>query len=43
MQLAWRTPPDQRTEGQRLNVVQIEDTLKLGSLRNLVQEEHVVG
>jgi hypothetical protein len=42
MQVAWRTPPDQRTEGQRLNVVQIEDTLKLGSLRNLVQEEHVV-
>ena len=24
MQVAWRTPPDQRTEGQRLNVVQIE-------------------
>ena len=42
MQLAWRTAPEQRTEGQRLNVVQIEDTLKLGSLRNLVQEEHVV-
>lgn len=42
MQIAWRTPPDQRTEGQRLNVVQIEDTLKLGSLRNLVQEADVV-
>ena len=42
MQLAWQTPRRQRTEGQRLNVVQIEDTLKLGSLRNLVQEEHVV-
>lgn len=42
MQLAWRTPPGERTEGQRLNVIQIEDTLKLGSLRKLVQEEHVV-
>jgi mono/diheme cytochrome c family protein len=42
LQTAWQTPPDQRTEGQRLNVVQIEDTLKVGSLRNLVHEEHVV-
>jgi len=42
MQIAWKTPPDERTEGQRLNVVQIEKTLELGSLRNLVQEEHVV-
>jgi hypothetical protein len=42
MQLAWQTPPGKRTEGQRLNVIQIEDTLKLGSLRKLVQEEHVV-
>jgi len=42
MQIAWRTPPAERTEGQRLTVVQIEDTLKLGSLRNLVQEADVV-
>jgi mono/diheme cytochrome c family protein len=42
MQVAWRTPAGKRTEGQRLNVVQIEDTLKLGSLRNLVHEAHVV-
>ena len=42
LQIAWRTPAAERTEGQRLNVVQIEDTLSLGSLRKLVQEEHVV-
>jgi len=42
LQLAWKAPPEQRTEGQRLNVVQIEETLMVGSLRNLVLEEHVV-
>jgi mono/diheme cytochrome c family protein len=42
LQIAWRTPAAERTEGQRLNVVQIEETLKVGSLRNLVQEDHVV-
>lgn len=42
LQIAWRTPPAERTEGQRLNVVQIEDTLRVGSLRNLVQEDHVL-
>ncbi|MGQ0733951.1 MAG: DUF1553 domain-containing protein [Acidobacteriota bacterium] len=42
LQIAWKTPPDKRTEGQRLNVTQIEDTLSLGSLRKLVLEEHVV-
>lgn len=42
LQIAWRTPEGERTEGQRLNVVQIEETLKVGSLRNLVQEDHVV-
>jgi mono/diheme cytochrome c family protein len=42
LRIAWQTPADQRTEGQRLNVVQIEDTLKVGSLRNLVHEAHVV-
>jgi mono/diheme cytochrome c family protein len=42
LQIAWHTPADKRTEGQRLNVVQIEDTLALGSLRNLVHEAHVV-
>ena len=29
MQLAWRTPADKRTEGQRLNARQIEGTLKI--------------
>ena len=29
MQLAWRTPANQRTEGQRLNARQIEKTLKI--------------
>ena len=29
MQLAWRTPADKRTEGQRLNARQIEKTLKI--------------
>jgi mono/diheme cytochrome c family protein len=42
LQVAWKTPPEKRTEGQRLNVVQIEETLMVGSLRNLVREEHVV-
>ncbi|MBM3814037.1 MAG: DUF1553 domain-containing protein [Acidimicrobiia bacterium] len=29
MQLAWRTPPEKRTEGQRLNARQIERTLEI--------------
>ncbi len=42
MQEAWNTPEDERTEGQRLNVIQIMRTLEVGSLRDLVKEEHVV-
>ncbi len=42
MQLAWKTPPAQRTEGQRLNVTQIEGTLAINSLRKLVTEKDVV-
>jgi hypothetical protein len=42
MQIAWKTPPEQRTEGQRLNVIQIERTLEINSLRKLVTEEDVV-
>jgi hypothetical protein len=42
MQIAWRTPAAQRTEGQRLNVVQIERTLEIGSLRKLVTEADVI-
>ncbi|HUF47275.1 MAG TPA: PSD1 and planctomycete cytochrome C domain-containing protein [Vicinamibacterales bacterium] len=41
MQVAWRTPPDERTDGQKLTVIQIADTLKVGSLRNLVREADV--
>lgn len=42
LQVAWRTPADKRTEGQRLNVVQIESTLGIASLRKLVTEAHLV-
>jgi hypothetical protein len=42
LQAAWNTPADKRTEGQRLNVRQIEDTLGLSSLRKLVREEHLI-
>jgi mono/diheme cytochrome c family protein len=42
MQIAWQTPPEQRTEGQRLNVIQIERTLEINSLRKLVTEDDVV-
>jgi hypothetical protein len=42
MQEAWKTPPDKRTDGQRLNVKQIEDTLGLNSLRKLLTEKDVV-
>ena len=42
MQEAWNTPPEKRTEGQRLNVKQIEDTLGLNSLRKLLTEDDVV-
>ena len=42
MQEAWNTPPEKRTDGQRLNVKQIEDTLGLNSLRKLLTEKDVV-
>jgi mono/diheme cytochrome c family protein len=42
MQLAWNTPPDKRTEGQRLNVIQIQGTLAINSLRKLVTTADVV-
>jgi mono/diheme cytochrome c family protein len=42
MQVAWRTPAEKRTPAQKLNAVQIESTLAIGSLRKLVLEEHVV-
>lgn len=42
LQVAWNTPADKRTDGQRLNVRQIEDTLGLSSLRKLVTEDQLV-
>ncbi len=42
MQVAWKTPAARRTEGQRLNVIQIESTLAIDSLRKLVTEADVV-
>jgi hypothetical protein len=42
LQVAWHTPADKRTQGQKLNVIQIEDTLGISSLRKLVTEAHLV-
>jgi len=42
LQAAWRTPPDQRTEGQKLNVHQIEKTLTDDTLRNKIDESTIV-
>ena len=42
LQAAWRTPAEQRTEGQKLNVLQIERTLKNDSLSKRITEEQIV-
>jgi mono/diheme cytochrome c family protein len=42
LQKAWNTPPADRTEGQRLNVAQIEKTLQSDSLRAKITEKHLV-
>ncbi|HJU43067.1 MAG TPA: DUF1553 domain-containing protein [Vicinamibacterales bacterium] len=42
MQAAWRTPEHERTEGQKLNVAQIEKTLKDDTLRGKITEKHIV-
>ena len=42
LQAAWRTPADKRTDGQRLNVVQIERTLQMDSLRAKITEQDIV-
>ena len=42
LQVAWRTPAAERTDGQRLNVAQIERTLQMDSLRAKITEEHIV-
>ena len=41
LQIAWRTPEEERSAGQRLNVIQIEDTLSVSSLRELVTEDDI--
>ena len=42
MQIAWKTPPEQRSEGQKLNVIQIEKTITNDTLRALVTEKDIV-
>jgi mono/diheme cytochrome c family protein len=42
MQIAWKTPPEKRTEGQRLNAIQIEKTITNDSLRALTTEKDIV-
>lgn len=42
LQIAWRTPEKDRTEGQRLNVLQIEKTLQNDTLRAKITEKDIV-
>ena len=42
LQAAWKTPVAERTEGQRLNVAQIERTLQMDSLRAKITEKDIV-
>jgi mono/diheme cytochrome c family protein len=42
MQAAWRTPENERSEGQKLNVAQIEKTLKDDTLRGKITDKHIV-
>jgi Protein of unknown function (DUF1553)/Protein of unknown function (DUF1549) len=42
MQIAWRTPPEKRTQGQRLNVQQIKKTLEDDSLSQKLTEKDIV-
>jgi hypothetical protein len=42
LQVAWKTPDDKRTQGQRLNVRQIEKTLKDDPLSARITEEHIL-
>jgi mono/diheme cytochrome c family protein len=42
MQTAWRTPPEKRTPGQRLNVQQIKKTLEDDSLSQKLAEKEIV-
>ncbi len=42
LQAAWKTPVAERTDGQRLNVAQIERTLQMDSLRAKITEKDIV-
>ncbi|HZS03551.1 MAG TPA: PSD1 and planctomycete cytochrome C domain-containing protein [Blastocatellia bacterium] len=42
MQIAWRTPPEKRTPGQRLNVQQIRKTLEDDALSQKLTEKDIV-
>jgi len=42
LQVAWRTPADKRTEGQKLNFIQIEKTLQADPLANRITEKQIV-
>jgi cytochrome c553 len=42
LQIAWKTPEADRTEGQKLNVLQIEKTLQNDSLRAKITEKDIV-
>ena len=42
LQIAWKTPEDKRTPGQRLNVNQIRKTLEDDTLSNKITEEQIV-
>jgi hypothetical protein len=42
MQIAWQTPPEKRTAGQRLNVQQIKKTLEDDTLSQKLTEKDIV-
>ncbi|MBZ5621939.1 MAG: PSD1 and planctomycete cytochrome C domain-containing protein [Acidobacteriia bacterium] len=42
MQIAWNTPPDKRTEGQKLNFQQIQKTLTNDTLAHKIDEPMIV-
>src|SRR5581483_4642272 len=42
MQIAWRTPPEKRTPGPRLNVQQIRKTLEADALSQKLTEKDIV-
>jgi mono/diheme cytochrome c family protein len=42
LQIAYKTPPAQRTDGQKLNAAQVEKTLQNDTLRAKITEQHIV-